>query len=144
MKRRFPFTAGSGFFEYVGAQERPFWCSFLCCFFVWFFFIVFWSFWGAKMELFWSSKSIKMRLVSFWFLLIFYWFLQCFVKITVLDIDRSEKHTRTHRHTQAHTSHTHRRAQAHTKWTKKTWPSCERKATFEDAFRYVKRWVRIF
>ena len=42
------------------------------------FLIVFWSFWGANMGRFWSQKSIKMRLMSFWFLLILYWFFHYF------------------------------------------------------------------
>ena len=42
------------------------------------FWIVFWSFWGANMGRFWSPKSINMRLVSFWFLLFLYWFLNHF------------------------------------------------------------------
>ena len=42
------------------------------------FLLVFWSFWGAKMGRFWSQKSINVRLMSFCFLLIFYWFFHYF------------------------------------------------------------------
>ena len=56
------------FLEAKSGQDACFFGFFFCVVFL----FVFGSFLGAILGRFWSQKSIKMRLMSFWFLLVFY------------------------------------------------------------------------
>ena len=67
--RRFPFTAKQVLCLCWGLFSFFFLIDFL---------MIFGSFWGAILRRFWSQKSIKMRLMSFWFLFIFKWFFNGF------------------------------------------------------------------